>query len=84
MAAEKTGFFLTHDDVVSVVGRLADAKIAEIIATGATLDEVEEAMAFASGENDVMGDLRLPAVGRVAEVYDILVATEPYEEDEAP
>ncbi|MCP4317686.1 MAG: hypothetical protein GY789_17125 [Hyphomicrobiales bacterium] len=84
MGADTKGHLLTHDDVVSVVGQLADAKIADIIATGATLVEVEEAMAFASGENDVMGDLRLPAVGRVAEVYDILMATEPYEEDEAP
>ena len=73
---------LTHDMVVSVVGELTDAKVAQIIATGATMEELEEAVAFAAGEDDVMGEARVPAAGRVAEIYDILTLEEEFGEEE--
>ena len=40
---------LTHDAVVRRVGDLDDAKIAEILATGATVAELEEAIAAGAG-----------------------------------
>ncbi len=63
---------LTAEQIVDIVGPLTDARIMAIIATGATVEEVEEAAAWADGENDVMADLRIRATGPVAAVYDIL------------
>jgi hypothetical protein len=48
---------LTPQDVREIVGDLDDAKIAAILATGANAEQLEEAMAWAAGESDVMGDL---------------------------
>jgi hypothetical protein len=76
------GTELTHDRVVSVAGELTDAKVARIIAVGATIEELEQAVAFAAGEDDVMGEARLPAAGRVAEIYDILTLEEEFGEEE--
>lgn len=72
---------LTAEQIVDIVGPLTDARIMAIIATGATVEEVEEAAAWADGENDVMGDLRIRATAPIAAVYDILTAEEKYAED---
>ncbi len=72
---------LTRELVVKVVGRIDDAKIAAILATGATLEELEEAVAWASRESDVMGDIARPLTGAAASVYDILTLDEQFEED---
>ena len=73
---------LTHDLIVEIAGETSDAKLAAIIGTGATVEDLEEAVAWASGESDVMGDERLPLSGLASAVYDILTADEPYAEDE--
>jgi len=75
------GAKVTHDMVITVAGQLSDAKVAGIIATGATMEELEEAVAFAAGEDDVLGEARVPAAGRVAEVYDILTVEEEFGEE---
>jgi hypothetical protein len=67
---------LTHEQVTGVVGRIDDVRAAEIIATGATIEELEEAVAWAASESDVMGDLRLHASPVVAKVYDLLTVEE--------
>ena len=72
---------LTLQDVKDVVGDLDDAKIAAIVATGANAEQLEEAMAWAAGESDVMGDLERPLTGAVAELYDILMTGEEFPED---
>ena len=72
---------LTPQDVRHIVGDLDDAKIAAILATDATVEELEEAAAWASGESDVMGDLERPLEGVVATVYDILMTDEEFLED---
>lgn len=72
---------VTAEQIVDIVGPLTDARIMAIIATGANVEEIEEAGAWADGESDVMGDLRLRATGPVAAVYDILRAEEKYAED---
>jgi phosphoglycolate phosphatase-like HAD superfamily hydrolase len=71
---------LTPQDVRHIVGDLDDAKIAAILATDATVEELEEAAAWASGESDVMGDLERPLEGVVATVYDILMTGEELED----
>lgn len=72
---------VTAEQIVDIVGPLTDARIMAIIATGANVEEIEEAAAWADGESDVMGDLRLRATGPVAAVYDILRAEDKYAED---
>lgn len=65
---------LTHDQVVQIVGSLEDDRIAEIIATGATAEQLAQAFAWVSGDDHV---LRLQLSGVVAELVDILEANEP-------
>jgi hypothetical protein len=72
---------LTPQDVRDIAGDLDDAKIAAILATGANAEQLEEAMAWASGESDVMGDLERPLEGVVARLYDILMTGEKLPED---
>ncbi len=72
---------LTHDEVAHAVGDIDDVKLAEIIATGATLEELEEAVTWASVINRIGKDLERPLAGVVAEIYDILTADEAYEEE---
>jgi hypothetical protein len=72
---------LTPQDVRDIVGDLDDAKIAALLAAGANAEQLEEAMAWASGESDVMGDLERPLAGVVGQLYDILMTGEELPED---
>jgi hypothetical protein len=72
---------LSHDQIVALAGRIDDARLAAIEACGATLEELEEAVAWARGQDDVMGRSKLPFTERVAELYDILTADEYYDDD---
>ncbi len=72
---------LTRDDIALRVAHLDDVKAAEIIATGATIEELDEAIAWAVGESDEMGKLRRPLSGVTAQIYDILtISEEPLDE----
>lgn len=68
---------LTRERVIEIVGRIDDGKIADIIATSATADELLEAYAGAVEQGDLEAETRRRMSGRVAEVYDILMAGEP-------
>lgn len=72
-AAGDCGQGLTRDELVVLVGDLGDAKIAEILSTGATAGDVNEAIAWAEAESDVMGKLGKRLSGSAARVYDILM-----------
>ncbi len=69
---------LTHDRIAQIVGDIDDVKVAEIIATGANLEELEEAVTWASGITRVGEDLERPLAGVVAKVYRILTVDEEY------
>lgn len=71
----------TASDAVEILGPLPDARIAAILATGATVRQLEEAAAWAAGESDVMGQMRRPVSGPVAAVYEILTANEAFADD---
>lgn len=60
---------------------LDDSKVAAIIATGATLANVEEALLWAEGESDVLGKTGHPLTGAAASVYEILTAEEAFPEE---
>ena len=63
---------LSEKQVRAVVGELSAARVAAILKTGATLEELETAAALVAGESDVVGHERSAASRTVAAVYDIL------------
>ncbi len=72
---------LTREQVVKIVGRIDEGRVAAIIATGATPAELMEAFTWLSSDEYLGGELEHSLRGRVAQLYDILTA-EQAEEDE--
>ncbi|MFO7298025.1 MAG: hypothetical protein DIU57_006275 [Pseudomonadota bacterium] len=67
---------MTREDVLHVLGPVDDHLIVEILATGATREELEEAYAWLHA-NDVLGpQLRRQPTGKVAELCEILEGEE--------
>lgn len=70
---------MAREDVVSVLGSVDEDLIAEIIATGASLEELREAWAWLDGDEALMSEGRpLPGV-RIAALIDLLEADEEQE-----
>jgi hypothetical protein len=72
---------LTHAQVVEIAGQVDDIMAARIIATGATAEDLEEAVAWAAGESDVMGLERKRANTVVHSLYNILTAERKFPDD---
>ncbi len=66
----------SRGEVIRICGDLLDWKIAAIVGTEATAEELEEAVAWIQGQSDIMGKERKRLAGRVAAIYDILTADE--------
>lgn len=73
---EKGASVPTNEDVRHLCGDIADWKIAAILASGADIAQIATAVAWATGQDDVMGKERRPLSGAAAAVYDILAADE--------
>ncbi|KRQ14749.1 MULTISPECIES: hypothetical protein [Bradyrhizobium] len=73
---------LSRDDVIKAVGSADDVTIAEIIGTGATVEELAEAQAWLANDEPMINDLRPLAQGRVRTLVDILSELE--QEDDEP
>ena len=73
---------ITRDDVTAAIGEVDDVTIAEIIGTGATVDELAEAEAWIANDEPLINTGRPLATGRVRELVDILSDLEPAEDDE--
>jgi hypothetical protein len=68
----------TLAEIRQMVGDVDAAKLEAILATGATLGQIGEAMAWVSGASDVMGgELERPLSGPAAAVYEILASELP-------
>lgn len=65
---------VTAEEVAEAVGPLEDATVATIIATGASREEVLEAYAWLSADDDMHRELHRAPHGVVAAVCDILEA----------
>jgi len=63
---------LSRDDVIKAIGGADDVTIAEIIGTGATVDELAEAQAWFANDEPMINGSRPLAQGRVRELVDIL------------
>jgi hypothetical protein len=72
---------ITRDDVTAAIGQVDDVTIAEIIGTGATVEELAEAKAWIANDEPLLNAGKPLATGRVRELIDILSEFEP-EEDE--
>jgi len=73
---------LTREDVTRAVGRADDATIAQIIGTGATVDELAEAQAWIVNDEPLINAGKPLAKGRVGELVEILSELEASEEDD--
>jgi hypothetical protein len=73
---------VTRDDITKVVGQADDVTIAEIIGTGATVDELAEAQAWIANDEPLLNAGRPLATGRVRELVDILAEFDPDEEND--
>ena len=67
---------LSKDEVVRLVGDVADETVIAIIATGASAEEIEAAVQWYASADDVMGKSGKSLTGPAAAVYDILAAEE--------
>jgi hypothetical protein len=67
-------------EIMELVGDNDAARAEAILATGATLAEIEEAQAWAAGESDVLADLQRQPSGVVAAVLEILSPEEPLDD----
>ena len=81
MAGKEKPGALTHDAVAALVGDLEDAKIAQILATGATPKDLDEAIAWAESESDVMGKMERRLDEPAVSVYRILMTRKELEPD---
>jgi hypothetical protein len=73
---------LTRDDVTKAVARADDVTIAEIIGTGATVDELAEAQAWIVNDEPLMNAGKPLASGRVRELIEILTERDAVEDDD--
>lgn len=73
---------LTKEAVEGVFGPLDDSAAAEIAATGASAQELREAQAWLASDEALVNDMHSLPKGRVAEVIEILRATELPSDDE--
>jgi len=78
----KTMKRVTRDDVTRAVGPVDDVTISEIIATGATADELAEAQAWIVNDDPLLNAGKPLPSGRVRELIDILAELEPDEDDD--
>ena len=58
---------LSRDDVVKTVDRADEVTIAQIIGTGATVEELAEAQAWLANDEPMINDLRPLAQGQMGE-----------------
>ncbi|XSC44873.1 hypothetical protein ACF1BQ_000520 [Bradyrhizobium sp. RDT10] len=73
---------ITRDDITKAISEADDVTIANIIATGATTDELAEALAWMANDEPMLNSGRPLATGRVRELVDILSELEPEDEDD--
>ncbi len=73
---------MTREDVAKVVDGADDVTIAQIIGTGATVDELAEAQAWLANDEPMINAGRPLATGRVRELVDILSELEASQDED--
>jgi hypothetical protein len=72
---------ITRDDAIKAVRGADDVAIAQIIGTGATVEELAEAQAWIENDEPLMNAGRPLPSGRVGELVEILTELEADEDD---
>ena len=67
---------LTRDEVVRIIGPADDRTIAQVIGTGATAEELDEARAWVVNDEAMMNAGQPMATGRVLQLIEILERVE--------
>lgn len=70
---------MTRDDIISVLGPVDEAVIADIVSTGATIEELREAFAWIGADEALVNEGRQLPTARVAALIELLEA--PDDED---
>ena len=73
---------ITRDDAIKAIGWADETVIAEMIATGATPDELAEARAWMANDEPMLNAGKPLAQGRVRQLVDILSELEAAEEED--
>ena len=68
---------MTRDEILSVLGPVDDDFVAELMATGASGEELREAWNWLHGDDALMGEGRPLPGTRVAELIDLLEPDDP-------
>jgi len=71
---------MSRDDVVDVLGRVDDLTVAEIIATGASREDLAEAQAWVTDDQALIAHGKPVAVGQVVRLVEILACRQEDEE----
>ena len=82
MASLSESLRITRDEIIKAIGSADDVTIAQMIATGATVDELAEALAWLANDEPMLNSGRPLATGRVRELVDILAELEPDDDDD--
>ena len=72
------------EDVRRVCGDVLDWKVGAIVASGASISEVELAVARLTGDDDILRDRHEPLVGAAAVVYDLLISGDDFPDEDTP
>ena len=83
MASLSASLRITRNDVIRAIGAVDDVTIAQIIATGTTVEELAEAQAWMANDEPMMNAGRPLATGRVRELVDILAELEPDDDEDS-
>ena len=82
MASLSRSLRIAREDVIKAIGAADDVTVAQMIATGATVDELAEAQAWIANDEPLLNSGRPLATGRVRELVDILAELEPDDDDD--
>ena len=81
-ATETRSEYLSSELVRRLCGDIPDWKVAEILAVGGDLVALEEALAWASGDDETIPERHLSPNSPAARIYDVLTAGEEFTDDE--
>ena len=73
---------LTHKDVTAMLGPLDDVTVAELIATGASVEELAQAQAWLANDEALMNAGKPLPAERVGELVEIVAAIEQEEAEQ--
>jgi hypothetical protein len=71
---------VTRDQVRQIAGSVGEAKIVAILATGATVEDIQEAVTLAEGKSEITGMGESTIRGHVMEVLTILSSGTSFQE----